>query len=157
MSKSSSRNDPTDYPEYGVNSDTIRGFFDPPLASSTFYDLVNKGKIIRMKGMRGFYLLNESLRRLGLREVPQLPADSAGPSFEDIVRLAFTLIDRAIFPEPSWLLSVEVIDIKDADHARRLADQYRDTVEAFDHVSLKLAYFQGVLDSVFVAERLADS
>jgi hypothetical protein len=36
--------------------------------------------------------------------------------------------------------------VKDADHAMRLADRCRDKVEAFEHVELKLAYFQGVLD-----------
>ena len=67
------------------------------------------------------------------------------------------MIDRTIFPEPSWLLSVETIDMKDADHARRLADQYRDTVEAYDQVEFKLAYFQGALDWAHVAEGSADS
>jgi len=35
---------------------------------------------------------------------------------------------------------------KETDHAMRFADRCRDKVEAFDHVELKLAYFQGVLD-----------
>lgn len=57
---------PTGYPEFGVRWETIGSFFSPPLASSTFYDLVNKGKIVPMKGLRGFYCLNDSLRRLRL-------------------------------------------------------------------------------------------
>jgi uncharacterized protein YutD len=39
--------------------------------------------------------------------------------------------------------------LRDADHATRLADRYRDKVEAFDHVVLKLAYSQGALDWAF--------
>jgi hypothetical protein len=62
-----------------------------------------------------------------------LPKPPAAPSLEDIIRLAFTLIDRDLFPAPSWLLPAEAIDIKDADHARRLADRHRDKVEALDH------------------------
>lgn len=135
-------------PEFVVTRESFNRYFEKPLATSTFHDLVNKGKIIPMKGMRGFYLLNESLRRLGLREVLDLPRPPSGPSREDIVRLAFTQIDRSLFPDPVWLLSVEAIDFRDADHARLLADQHRDEVNAFDHVALKLAYFQGVLDAV---------
>ena len=59
------------------------------MAKSTFHDFVNKGKIIPMKGIRGFYLLNASLSRLGLREVPHLPERAAIRSTEDIVQLAF--------------------------------------------------------------------
>ena len=103
-----------------------------------------------MKGIRGFYLLNASLRRLGLREVPELPQPPSTPSFEDIVRLAFSLIDPDLFHEPSWMLNVEVINAKDADHAIRLVEQHRDTVQSYEQVELKLAYLQGVLDWVFI-------
>lgn len=132
----------SDCPEFGVRYETIRDFFDPPLARSTFHDLVKGGRIIPMKGVKGFYLLNESLLRLGLREVRELPKTQTPPSLEDIVRLGFTLIDRTLFPEPSWLLKVEVIGPEHADHAYRVSNRYRDMVEAFDHVALKLAYFQ---------------
>lgn len=142
----------SDFPEFAVRREAIGRYFDPPLPRSTFHDLVNKGKIIPMKGMRGFYLLNESLRRLGLREVRALPAEPESRSLEDIVRLAFTLVDADIFPAPSWLLHVEAIDLKDADHARKLADQSREKVASYDGVLLKLAYFQGVLDWVSMEE-----
>jgi hypothetical protein len=73
MSKSSAKNEPTNYPEYAVRAEVICRFFSPPLASSTFHDFVNKGRITPMKGIRGFYMLNDSLRRLGLRELAKLP------------------------------------------------------------------------------------
>jgi hypothetical protein len=125
----------SDCPDFGVRYETISRYFEPPLARSTFHDKVQDGTIVPMKGMRGFYLLNESLRRLGLREVRELPAEPESRSLEDIVRLAFTLIDRDLFPEPSWLLHVEAIDAKDADHARKLADQYRNKVGSYDNTN----------------------
>jgi hypothetical protein len=76
MIKSSSKNEPTGYSEYAVRAEVIGRFFFPPLASSTFHDFVKKGKIVPMKGIRGYYLLNvlnASLRRLGLREISKLP------------------------------------------------------------------------------------
>ncbi len=55
-------------------------------------------------------------------------------------------------PPPSWLLAVETIDMKDADHARRIADQHREAVDALDNVHLRIAYLGGVLDAQFMAE-----
>lgn len=144
----------TSCPEFAVRRETISRYFSPPLASSTFHDLVNKGKIVPMKGMRGFYLLNDSLRRLGLREVQKLPLDPERRSLEEIMRYAFTLIDRILFPEPTWASEAEVIDLRDMDHARSLADQHRDTVAGLEHHALKLQYFQGVLDGVSTLEAL---
>jgi len=89
MSKSTGKNDPTDFPEFAVRAEVICRFFSPPLASSTFYDFVNKGKIVRSKGIRGFFKLNDSLRRLGLREVPNL---SSTPS-SAVTRIKLAPID----------------------------------------------------------------
>jgi hypothetical protein len=152
MASKSSKEPPTGYPEFAVRRETISAYFHPPLPRSTFHDFVNKGTIIPMKGIRGFYLLNASLRRLGLREVPELPKDPTERSMEDIIRLAFSLIDPLVFPPPSWLLTVETINMKDADHARRIADQHQAAVDALDNVYLKIAYQGGVLDAQVMAE-----
>lgn len=106
--------------------------------------------------MRGHYLLNDSLRRLGLPEVCELPKPPPEPNLEGIVRLAFTLIDPKLFPAPSWLLYVDAINGKDADHAARIAEQHRDAVQACSHVELKLAYFQGVIDAAFFSNSGAE-
>ena len=124
----------------------------PPLPRSSVHDFVNKGIIIPMKGIRGFYLLNASLRRLGLREVAELPKDPTERSMEDIIRLAFSLIDPLAFPPPPWLLTVETIDMREADHARRVADQHQAAVDALDNVYLRIAYQGGVLDAQVMAE-----
>lgn len=145
MSKPPSKNEPTGYPEYAVRRETISRYFSPPLASSTFHDLVNKGKIIPMKGIRGFYLLNESLRRLGLREVPGLPVEIPKRSTEDILRLAFTLIDPLTFPPPPWLETTEEMDMRDLDHARLHAMNHLAHIEELGSTVEKINYFNGVL------------
>ncbi len=73
-------------------------------------------------------------------------------SIEDIVRLAFTMIDGELFPPPSWMLFEKEMDPRDIDHARRVADQHRTGVEAQNSPPLKLAYFQGVLDLTAMME-----
>lgn len=146
MNKTSPKSAATGFPEFGVGRETISKFFDPPMPRSTFYDFVNKGIIMPLKGIRGFYRLNDSLRRLGLREVATPPREASGPSTEDLVRLAFTLIDPVHFPDPPWLLTADVVNVKDMDHALLLAQVHRENVEGLETSIEKLAYFGGVLD-----------
>ncbi len=145
MASRSPKVPPTGFPEFAARRKTFDQFFDPPLPPSTFHDLVNKGRILPMKGIRGFYLLNASLSRLGLREVPSLPNDVPQRSTEDIMRLAFSVIDPLIFPEPPWMLSVEALDMRDVDHAALMVGTHREAVEALESASEKLGYLSGVL------------
>ena len=151
MSQLSSKAPASSYPEFAVRRETISSFFHPPLASSTFHDLVTKGKIVPLKGLKGFYRLNDSLRRLGLREVASVPSVIARTA-EDIVRLAFTLIDPEIFPAPPWMLREEDLNLNDADHARLIADQHAEAVSNFGSAVEKLSYFSGVVDAQVTLE-----
>lgn len=137
-------------PEFIVAREFFDQFFERPLPQSSFQDLVKKGRIIPWTHMRGRFLANESLRRLGLPKITQMPEDVQQRSLEDLIRFGFTLIDDTLFGPPSWLLSAEKIDLKEGDHARRIADHYRGNVNSLDGPELKLAYFGGVLDAEFL-------
>jgi hypothetical protein len=63
----------------------ISRYFHPPPPRSTFHDFVNHGKILPIKGIRGFYRPSESLKRFGLREVPFLPFEAPKRSRENIL------------------------------------------------------------------------
>lgn len=152
MSKSSARNEPTGYPEFGVRKEVICNFFTPPMPSSTFHDRVNEGIIVPIKGMRGFYKLNDSLRRLGLREVPELPQKIARRTTEEIIRLAFHTIDPEVFPPPPWVAE-EAVDGRDADHATQLIERHSDAVAALGTHGEKHAFMQGLLDIDYLAQR----
>jgi hypothetical protein len=55
MSRSASKTQTTtDCPEFAVTRDAFNRYFEKPLPTSTFHDFVNKGKIVPMKGIRGF-------------------------------------------------------------------------------------------------------
>jgi len=153
MSKSSSQNPSSEHPEFGVRAETIGRFFSPPLASSTFHDFVNKGKIVPMKGVRGFYRLNDSLHRLGLREVTKLPQDVPTRTTEETIRLAFHSIDPDLFPAPSWLLTVEAITEVDLRHAEMIVHRHKGDVEKLTNDRLKIAYLQGVLDAAVMMDK----
>lgn len=150
MSKPSARNETIGYPEFGVRKETSCNFFSPPMPSITFHDRVNEGVIVPIKGVRGYYKLNDSLRRLGLREVPDAPQKVATTTTEDIIRLAFHAIDPVLFPPPSWLQDAEVIDGRDADHAILLMERYTDDVAALSTAGEKHSFMQGVLDIDYI-------
>ena len=67
-------------PEFAVRREVIQAFFFPPIAKSTFYDLVRRGKIASVHGVRGYYRLNESLRRLGMSAVDRLAWPHCDPT-----------------------------------------------------------------------------
>ena len=144
-------------PEFIVSREFFDRYFERPLPTSTFFDRVDEGKILAWPHMKGRYYLNASLQRLGLPTVTALPEATRTRSLEDIARLAFTIIDPDIFPAPPWLLTQESIDAVTADHARRLADQYREKVQAQRTTVEKLQYFAGVLDAQFLIEADAQS
>lgn len=93
-----------DYPEFAVTREKLSAFFSPPLAKSTFYDLVNRGKIFPVAGVRGYYRLNASLRKLGMPPVKELtqpkealaePSGSSCPTAErDQYPAVFALLDH---------------------------------------------------------------
>lgn len=139
-------------PEFAVRREGFDQFFDKPLPRSTFHDMVNRGTIVPMKGLKGFYKLNESLCRMGLKPVPSLPEGPKERSLEDITRLAFCLIDPTVFPAPSWLLTVSGISERDASHAALISAQHEPHVTALATVVERIHYLQGVLDAAIVAE-----
>lgn len=153
------RNAPTssqsNHPEFAVRWETISRFFDPPMARSTFHDFVNKGKIIPLKGIRGFYKLNESLHRLGLREVAKLPESTAPRSIEDIVRLAFHLLDPDLIPMPAWMTVGEEdsFDFRDFEHAKHLLDLLGQEYLGLGSPAEKLSFIEGAVNAYADAER----
>lgn len=155
MARNPANLSPSNHPEFAVRWETISRFFDPPMARSTFHDFVNKGKIIPMKGIRGFYLLNESLRRLGLREVAKLPVVTESRSIADIVRLAFHLLDPDLIPMPSWMMGEEDFDFRDFEHAAHQVDLHREAYGGLQSPAEKLAYIEGVLDAYTDAQQSA--
>jgi hypothetical protein len=149
-SKSAAKAAPPEYPEFAVRRDGFNRYFDKPLPTSTFHDKVNEGIIIPLKGLKGFYKLNDSLARLGLRPVMKLPDPLPTRTIDDIVRLAFHAINPEVFPAPSWLLDAETIAGADASHAELLVEKHAAHVAKLASDREKHAYLQGVLDAALM-------
>lgn len=92
--------------DFAVRREVILKFFEPPISKSTFYELVAKGKIAEVRELRGYYRLNESLSRLGLKPVSELPPgrDVKGIGHRELVDLALNLCRPDLFLEPPELM-----------------------------------------------------
>src|SRR4051812_19616633 len=92
--------------EFAVRREAIQNFFEPPIAKSTFFDLVARGKVAKVRELRGYYRLNETLQRLGLSAVDQLPsARGGGLDPRALADIALTLCMPNELPVPSELLA----------------------------------------------------
>ncbi len=143
--RSSSRCLPPGALEFAVDRQTITQFFSRPIGRTTFYDLVAKGVILPLKGLRGFYLLNESLVRLGLRPVPALPAKQTR-SRGDLLRWAFWMLDPLLFSRPGWVMNSHR-QTDDEWISALLAQVHGPRLNALGSVEEKLAYAEGAVQA----------
>jgi hypothetical protein len=115
-------NDPaTDVPEFAVDRETMTRFFAPPIVKSTFHDLVGRGLIVPVKGLRGYYRLNASLERLGLRAVAELPGKDGREREMRLACLALWLAAPDVALKPSILLEDDDLTPEEKSHAVVLA------------------------------------
>jgi len=136
--------------EFAVRREVLDRLFDPPIGKSTFFDLVERGKIAKVRGLRGYYRLNESLRRLGMPEVEKLPGNGGDDSALNERVLADFALSLCIpeLPEPSELLThaltgAEVLTVL------RLQRSYSFALKGIKALPDRLAFAQGARDAAY--------
>ena len=117
---------PGDFPEFLVSRAVLMRFFDPPVGDTKFTQLVNEGRILRSAHLSDRYQLNESLLRLGLRPLRELPPKTgSGCSLLEVTLLALYMAAPDIVLRPNWL-SRSLADTETTyalDLALRIQDQ----------------------------------
>ena len=48
-------------PDHAVDQETLMRFFGPPIGKSTFYNLVRRGVIVKIKEVQGYYPMGQTL------------------------------------------------------------------------------------------------
>ena len=136
--------------EFAVRREVLERLFDPPIGRSTFFDLVDRGKIAKIRGLRGYYRLNESLRRLGMPEVEKLPGNGGddGP-LNDRVLADFALsLCIPELPEPSELLA-HALSGEEVLKILRLQRTYSFALKKIKALPERLAFAQGARDAAY--------
>jgi len=136
--------------EFAVRREVIERLFDPPIGRSTFFDLVERGKIAKVKGLRGYYRLNESLRRLGMPEVEKPPGNAGDESSLNDRILADFALSLCIpeLPEPSELLS-HALSGEEVLKVLRLQRTYSFALKGLKALPERLAFAQGARDAAY--------
>lgn len=122
-------------------------FFAPPISDTKFYELVNSGKVVQIKGVKKYYALNESLKRLGLREVERPLIFESKRPLEEIARLAFWIIDPDHFLEPSWASEEHELNENETRIAAEIIETHESNLLSFENPALRIQYAQGVIDA----------
>jgi len=134
--------------DHAVDQETLMRFFGPPIGKSTFYNLVRKGVIVKMKEVQGYYLLNESLVRLGLPHVSELPAPpDAAWRERQLTELALSLAAPDVVPRPSWMLTDDRLTAHERSHVALLAMSHFRELQKITLQPERLAYVTGAFDA----------
>ena len=139
-------------PEFAVRREVIQAFFTPPIAKSTFYDLVQRGTIAEVHGLRGYYRLNQSLSRLGMPAVDRLPSgEGKSTDLDDraLVDIALSICMPDELPIPSELLSHKLTPGEVLKIARLRRAYDKGLSEVHDPVG-RIKFAQGVRDAAMM-------
>ena len=144
--------------EFAVRREVLERLFDPPIGRSTFFDLVERGKIAKVKGLRGYYRLNESLRRMGMPEVERPPGNARDESsLNDRILADFALsLCISELPEPSELL-IHALSGEEVLKVLRLQRSYSFALRTIKLLPERLAFAQGVRDAAYTLANEASS
>lgn len=132
--------------DFAVDQDTLMRFFGPPIGKSTFYNLVRRGVIVKLKEVQGYYLLNESLVRLGLPHVSELPATpDAAQRERELLEFAMRMAAPDVVDTPRWILRKgEKLTAHEKSHMVLLAMHHGRKMETITSPHERLAYVRGV-------------
>ena len=141
-------------PEFLVTRDVILESFVPPIGTSTFFDMVNDGRIAKAKAPRGYYRLNETRKRLGMPPILERPVSEREKlSRRVLVQVALKVCLPHLILQPSELLDRRWLDQVDADELEKLVAGFDQELAAYSSDDEKLEYAQGVLDAAYLAEK----
>lgn len=121
-------------------------FFAPPIGKSTFYNLVRRGVIVKVEEVQGYYLLNESLARLGLPPVNEVPAPpDAAQRERELLEFAMRMAAPDVVDTPRWIRRKgEDLTAHEKSHMVLLAMYHRKKMETITSPQERLAYVRGV-------------
>ncbi|MDG1242808.1 MAG: hypothetical protein P8R37_04965 [Opitutae bacterium] len=149
-------NDPHLEDDLLVSREKILEMFDPPPGRSTFFEWVNKGLVVKARGLTGYYLLNATRKKvkLPLVDVKRYRAEqhTSGDRSRQLVYTALVMLVselNEVITEvdlPDTFTPAEYARVKDliADYEQPLAG-LSDSVE-------RLKFCRGVLDAQRMSE-----
>jgi len=137
--------------DFAVTRDVIMKFFSPPIGTTTFYDLVKRSKIAPVPGLRGYYRLNESLKRLKLPPVTKRPySEKEKDSIMVLSQLALNLLMPGKILTPPQLLD-RWLTVTETEKLKEMVKQFRAALDKFETDEDRMDFAQGVMDGAYMS------
>ena len=144
-----------------VSREKIIEMFDPPPGRSTFFEWVNKGTVVKARGLTGYFLLNATRKKVKLPPVDVASYRKQGTSPANRkLQLVYTAL-MLIVPEmaavinefelPEVLTPVEAIEIK------RIAEAHREPALQQGELYFQVVYCRAVLDAEQISQKIGGS
>ena len=146
-------NDPHLEDDLLVSREKILEMFDPPPGRSTFFEWVNKGLVVKARGLTGYYLLNATRKKvkMPLVDVKRYRAEQQASSDQPRKLVYSALV--ALVPEVHDIITE--IDLPDSMtpaefvHVKTLVSSYEEALVGLnDSVEERLRFCRGVLDAL---------
>lgn len=133
--------------EFAVNRQALSAFFTPPIARSTFYYLVKRGRIIPLNEPRGYFRLNASLKRLGMPTVDRLPSAKGGHVESRPVQIVILVLSMLLGSEFPRISSADLdsITMGEVAEIKRLFAAYEVELDTLKIFQERAPFAEGVI------------
>ena len=141
-----------------VSRDKIIEMFDPPPGRSTFFEWVNKGTVVKARGLTGYFLLNATRKKVKLPpvDVAAYRSQVASPSNRKL-QLVYTAL-AVILPEMTAVITEielpEVLTPSEVVQIKRIAAAHREGLLEQGDLYVQVVYCRAVLDAEKISQKL---
>jgi hypothetical protein len=146
-----SKHDPHTEDDILVSREKILELFDPPPSKSAFFEWVNKGLVVKARGLTGYYLLNATRKKvkLPLIDVVAFRQKQSEPANRQIqiVYVAMAMIVPEIVSIINEYEFPEVLTPREIIEIRRLIEAHREPAIEQGELQFRMVYCRAVLDA----------
>ncbi len=141
-----------------VSREKIIEMFDPPPGRSTFFEWVNKGTVVKARGLTGYFLLNATREKVKLPpvDVAAYRSQIASPANRKL-QLVYTAL-AVILPEMTAVITEielpEVLTPAESIEIKRIADAHREPALQQGELYFQVVYCRAVLDAEQISQKI---
>ena len=145
--------------DVAVRREEICKLFSPSPGKTAFHDWVNKGRIVKARGMSGFYLLNATRIRLNMPAVDvkayrrEMESKEKSQQQRNYIHLALIKLDSEMaYLVPATKLPT-TITAEDNQSINKFVTAFKQEYQALETEIERVHYYRGVLEaSEMIAE-----
>jgi|GEM_PF-2514853 len=147
--------------DIAVRREEICKLFDPPPGKTAFHDWVNKGTVVKARGLTGYFLLNATRKKVKLPPVDVVSYRKQGTSPANrklqLVYVALMLIVPEMTAVINDIELPDALSLAEAIEIKRIAAAHREGALEQGELYFQVAYCRAVLDAEVLNQQLGGS